>query len=482
MSKQLIRKLAFSIALIIVVRLISPSYADATSRSIETPDILDGMVYAFQNENSGKYLTVKNSSTSSGAEIVQYEGGTMKSQQFRLEYTDSGYYYIIPMVNQALRLDVENASDSNYTLIQTYVPNSSYENAQQFKFIPDGNGYYKIMPRLSSTRVFDVVNASTSNNANIQLYTSYSQSCQRWAPVFSWSYNDSDYESENNNTISTADTVSLSEMLDTPTRMIGFISSSSDIDYYKINPPRHGYLEIELIPGIGCDYDLKIYNNSSTLIGTSAAGGDYNEHLFVTTLRNSSLDTYYIKVEGYSCYSTSYPYFLIIHYNDMHNKLCWGYPLPTSISNNKVVNSPVGYRSYDGTYHTGLDLNAASGQNVYSVCSGTVTTSTYENSAGNYIIVKSSALDPVTGNHIYVRYLHLNSRSVSLGASVTKGQLLGVSGNTGNSSGAHLHVDANNGNYQNSTGMLSNKSSIINCTDTFSNYINFGVGKPYLNT
>lgn len=257
-------------------------------------------------------------------------------------------------------------------------------------------------PLDTEERVFDVVNASTSNNANIQLYTSYSQSCQRWAPVVSWSYNDSDYESENNNTISTADIVPLSEMLDTPSRMIGFISTSSDVDYYKITPPRYGYLEIELIPGIGCDYDLTLYNNSSTLIGTSAAGGDYNEHLFVTTLRNSSLDTYYIKVEGYSCYSTSYPYFLIIHYIDLHNKLCWNYPLSTSVSNNKTVNSPVGYRSHDRTYHTGLDLNASTGQTVYSVCAGTITASTSSSSAGEYIILKSTAFDSETGNNIYI--------------------------------------------------------------------------------
>ena len=45
------------------------------------------------------------------------------------------------------------------------------------------------------------------------------------------------------------------------------------------------------------------------------------------------------------------------------------------------------------------------------------------------------------GNGLYTRYLHLDSLSVSVGQQVTKGQKLGVMGNTGNSFGAHLHFD-----------------------------------------
>ena len=63
--------------------------------------------------------------------------------------------------------------------------------------------------------------------------------------------------------------------------------------------------------------------------------------------------------------------------------------------------------------------------------------------AGNYVMIYH-------GNGLYTRYLHLDSLNVSVGQQVTKGQKLGVMGNTGNSFGAHLHFDVMlNGSYVN---------------------------------
>ena len=56
----------------------------------------------------------------------------------------------------------------------------------------------------------------------------------------------------------------------------------------------------------------------------------------------------------------------------------------------------------------------------------------------------------ITQQRVITRYLHLDSLNVSVGAQVTKGQKLGVMGNTGNSFGAHLHFDVMlNGSYVN---------------------------------
>lgn len=474
--------LSLLLSIIIVFYSSSLCVSNALPRSLTTPDIFDGMIYTFRNENSYKYLTVKNGNPNSGAQIVQSAATNGKEQQFRLEYTNSGYYHIIPMVNETLRVDIVNASNSNNATIQTFTPNYAYYQAQEFKFIPAGNGSYNIMPRLSSDKVFDVYNGSTADNAIVQLYTSTGVMCQKWAPIMVNNFYGTTTETEDNNSFSSADTVQISAMLNEPTRVTGFISSETDVDYFKIVAPRHGMLKIELLPAIDMDYDLKVYDSPTSLVGVSDASYDYNEQVEVFTVRNQSLDTYYIKVNAYYGYTSSVPYFIIISYQDYLANFNWSYPLSTSVSNNKRINSPVGYRSYNGKYHTGIDINADEGQTVKSICSGLVTVSSFDASAGNYIVVLSDDVDPITGNKIRIRYLHLKSKSVSADYRVSKNTTIGLSGNTGESSAPHLHIDANNGEFTNSTQMQNNKTSIINLTDVFSDYINFSIGKPYLNT
>lgn len=56
---------------------------------------------------------------------------------------------------------------------------------------------------------------------------------------------------------------------------------------------------------------------------------------------------------------------------------------------------------------------------------------------GNLIVIYHAP--DAAGRHIYSAYGHLDSFAVTLGASVTQGQAIGVMGNTGGSYGVHLH-------------------------------------------
>lgn len=93
-----------------------------------------------------------------------------------------------------------------------------------------------------------------------------------------------------------------------------------------------------------------------------------------------------------------------------------------------------GYSS-SRVYHLGADLIGSS-DNVYATANGTVVRSGWNNANGNYVVIQHS----ISGKTIYSFYAHLSSRSVSQGTSVSKGQKIGVVGNTGSSSrGKHLH-------------------------------------------
>ena len=84
--------------------------------------------------------------------------------------------------------------------------------------------------------------------------------------------------------------------------------------------------------------------------------------------------------------------------------------------------------------HYGIDIGAPQGVNIVAADSGTVITSRYSSSYGNYIVISH-------GNGMTTLYAHLSSRLVKEGAAVTKGQTVGKCGSTGDSTGPHLHFE-----------------------------------------
>ncbi|MGW0844371.1 M23 family metallopeptidase [Streptomyces sp. NPDC002787] len=85
--------------------------------------------------------------------------------------------------------------------------------------------------------------------------------------------------------------------------------------------------------------------------------------------------------------------------------------------------------------HTGVDFHAASGTAVLAVGSGTVVEAGWGGAYGNNIVIKMN-------DGTYTQYGHLSSIGVSVGQTVTPGQQIGLSGATGNVTGAHLHFEA----------------------------------------
>ncbi|XBG81551.1 peptidoglycan DD-metalloendopeptidase family protein [Enterococcus cecorum] len=108
----------------------------------------------------------------------------------------------------------------------------------------------------------------------------------------------------------------------------------------------------------------------------------------------------------------------------------WNAPL-ASLNVSSGFGSRQDPTGFSGTQHDGIDLTGSYGTPVFASRSGSIASSGYDPSAGNYIIINH-------GDGYYSYYLHLSSIVVG-GGSVSAGQTIGLMGTTGNSTGVHLH-------------------------------------------
>ena len=88
----------------------------------------------------------------------------------------------------------------------------------------------------------------------------------------------------------------------------------------------------------------------------------------------------------------------------------------------------------DGRNHKGLDLAANKGTAIFAVADGVVTYAAYDGDFGYNVIVDH-------GNGIKTRYAHASALCVSKGAKVSQGDMIAAVGNTGYSTGNHLHFE-----------------------------------------
>lgn len=86
------------------------------------------------------------------------------------------------------------------------------------------------------------------------------------------------------------------------------------------------------------------------------------------------------------------------------------------------------------TFHNGIDIGIPTGTNLYSAVTGTVTVATYSETAGYYVRIQTETGWVVT-------FMHMDSIFVSPGDKVARGDYVGESGNTGRSTGPHLHLE-----------------------------------------
>lgn len=146
-----------------------------------------------------------------------------------------------------------------------------------------------------------------------------------------------------------------------------------------------------------------------------------------STVEKCVADLYVKKVVVQSSYAVA-----ATGINTSTKKVSLGISLIRPVSG--IVTSRFGSRW--GSTHKGIDIGAPKGTPVKAVAGGTVTVSSYgyNGGYGNYVIISH-------GNGVQTVYGHCNTLNVTVGQTVSQGETIATVGNTGRSTGNHLHLE-----------------------------------------
>ncbi|GKU81150.1 peptidoglycan DD-metalloendopeptidase family protein [Niallia sp. NCCP-28] len=125
--------------------------------------------------------------------------------------------------------------------------------------------------------------------------------------------------------------------------------------------------------------------------------------------------------------------------------------------------------------HFGTDFAAKGNHKIIASASGTVSKSYYSNSYGECIMILHT-INGITYETVYA-HLQKGSRKVLAGQKVQQGQLIGIMGNTGNSTGQHLHYELHLGRWNNTKSNAVDPMNYLNAASQNIQYTNYIVKK-----
>ncbi|WP_056465625.1 peptidoglycan DD-metalloendopeptidase family protein [Bacillus sp. FJAT-25509] len=122
------------------------------------------------------------------------------------------------------------------------------------------------------------------------------------------------------------------------------------------------------------------------------------------------------------------------------------------------VSSGFGYRSFDHETHYGVDIAKKGTTPIVSVANGVVIRAYHSSSYGNVVFITHN----INGKVFTSVYAHMQNYQVSAGQTVSKGQKIGMMGNTGHSFGKHLHFELHDGQWNQAKSNAVNPAKYIN--------------------
>ncbi|MGI4831919.1 MAG: peptidoglycan DD-metalloendopeptidase family protein [Janthinobacterium lividum] len=256
-------------------------------------------------------------------------------------------------------------------------------------------------------------------------------------------------------------------------------------DFFRAKTPTMRYvrpdtttiIETEQMPDEKSDAAKSIFNPARKLSIVSEDTTTLNEggQEIVEMAEQVLIDTSWVRVAGYySIWDTHNinPYrvdgrrirdTLVLHLTDEERQRFAKMPLATT-----PITSGFTFRW--GRWHFGVDLDLETGDSVRAVFDGVMRISKWDGGGyGNYLLVRHY-------NGLETLYGHLSKPLVPVGTFVKAGQVIGLGGSTGHSTGSHLHFEVRyEGNPINPTYVYSFpeyklKSEIFRITSSLFNY------------
>ena len=459
--------------MVFCLTLICFSAADFTvSAATENANIISGESYRLQNVGSGKYLNVKSGSDSNGANINQFTGDNSITQDFIIRWIAAENCYKIYSAcsdegNNRV-LDVSRGGQPITSGCNVQLWTETDPTSQRMQIVSTGTaGEYYIQP-ISNTSVYLTANGNdngssstgASSTGNVVMKSAQSNSAyQKWKiipkrdlPGDGFFYIRNKYSNKvmardtaNNIVLQESKADSAPQRWDfVPDGTGNYIIKQSGVDRYmyiytevdenevmtrtaRTRSGSTGAAKFKLISAGGRAYYIQSVDYPSTVLCLKSNTTADNAIIHLVTKNSYDRQKWYFE-QGVL---------------DSYGKMDWQYVFANPYT------TPYRYLSstfWEDNYHSGIDIieydGGIDGATILSPTSGIVAKRGHvEDGAGHYIVVRADDTDPITNKNLNIGFYHLKKEAeFAKDAVISTGNTLGYVGNSGDSTGSHLHL------------------------------------------
>lgn len=355
-------------------------------------------------------LTVQGASKNEGSNVFIYSIASdwhkePSHQKWYIERIGNTEWYKITAENSGHALNIHGGTSVNGTNVSIW-PYSSNARHHQFRFLDAGNGYYVIQGNISGNFVLDVNNAGNANETNVQVYEYNGSNAQKWKLVKRASAVTGGMVYGLGNVINTNKT-------ETAKRYVQVFPDAN-----LASPYQGRFIDK------GENYSVIGQSENALHVKYKSGNGEDREGWVSNQIREEiPVGSYVWPIPNHQALNTIY------YYNGRTGA-------DGKYGGTHSCRYYQGGKGAKKTKPYGIDIQATTGNTVVAIASGRVITAA---DLGNSSFGKYIEIDHGDGR--ISLYAHLSQILVSVGNEVSANTKIGLSGNSGNSGGAHLHFE-----------------------------------------